>query len=61
MSHSSDDDNDGSAESDGEYDSDDDSCVDMWVEDNVDTPDGVKLNGDGDMEREGDDEEEEGK
>ena len=58
MSISSDDDTD-STESDGEYDSALDPDVDMRMGDDVDTPDGVDLDGDVDMNRDRDDEEEE--
>ena len=56
---SSDDDTDSTEESDSEYDSEFDSELDMRMEDDVDAPDGVVLEGDVDMERDGDDEEEE--
>jgi len=55
---SSDDDTD-CAESDGEYDSERDSDVDMRMEDDVDAPDGVDLHGDVHMERGGEDEDDE--
>jgi hypothetical protein len=58
MSISSDDDID-STELEGEYDSEPDSDVDMRMEDHVDAPDGVVLDGDVDMERDGEDEEDE--
>jgi len=49
-----------STESDGEYDSECDSDVDMRMEDDeVDAPDGVDLDGDVDMERDSEDEEDE--
>jgi len=46
-------------ESDGKYDSEGDSDVDMWMEDTVDALDGVDLDGDVDIERASDDEEDE--
>jgi hypothetical protein len=52
----SDDDTD-SAESDSEYDSEHDSDVEMHMEDDVDAPDGVDLDGDVDKKRDGEDEE----
>jgi len=55
----SDDDTNSTKESDGEYDSEHDSGVDMRIEDDVEAPDGVDLDCDVDMERDGDDEEEE--
>jgi hypothetical protein len=45
-----------SIESDGEYDSELDSAVDRCMEDDVDAPDGVDLDGDVNMEWDGDDE-----
>jgi len=45
-------------ESDGEYDSEYDSDVDMLMEDDVDTPDAVDLDGDVDVERDCHDEQE---
>jgi hypothetical protein len=58
MSTSSDDDTD-STESDGEYHSELDAEVDMCMEDDVDAPDGVDLDGNVDMQRDGEDEENE--
>jgi len=58
MSISSDDYTD-STESDSEYDSELDPDVDMHMEDDVDAPDGDDLDGNVDMERNGQDEEEE--
>ena len=58
MSISSDDDTD-SAESDGKYDSEYNSNVDMPMENDVDALDGVDSDGDVDMERDGADEEDE--
>ena len=57
MTISSNDDTD-STESDGEYDSELHPDVNMRMEDDVDAPDGVDLDGDVDMKRDGDDEEE---
>jgi hypothetical protein len=54
MSVSSEDDTD-STEPDGEYDSKLDPDVDMCLQDDVYAPDGVDLDGDVDMERDGDD------
>ena len=51
---SSDDDID-STQSDGEYDSELDPDVDMRMEDNVDAPESIDLDGDVDMGRDGDD------
>jgi hypothetical protein len=48
-----------STESDGEYDSELDPDVDMCMEDDVDALDGVDLDGNVDMERNGEDEEDE--
>jgi len=56
---SSDDDTDSTEKSDGEYDSQLDPDVDMRIEDDVYAPDGVDLGCDVDMERDGDDDEEE--
>ena len=53
MSISSDDDTN-STESDNEYDSECDSYVDRQMEDNVDTPDSVDLEGDVLVESDGD-------
>ena len=55
MSISSDDDTDSTEKWGGEYDSEQDSDVDMCMEDDVDAPDGVDLDDDVDMERDGDD------
>ena len=55
MSIASDDDTD-STKSDGEYDSECDSDVEMRMEDDVDAPDGIDSDGDVDMERDGEDE-----
>jgi len=59
MSISSDEHTDSTEKSNGEYDSEHDSNVGMHMEDDVDTPDCVDLDGDVDMERESDDDEEE--
>ena len=58
MSISSDDNTD-STESDGEYDSEHDLDEHMGMQDYVDAPDGIDLDGDVDMERDSGDEEEE--
>jgi len=58
VSISSDDDTDSTAESDGKYDSEPDSDVDMCMEDDVDAPCGIDLDGDVDMEQDSDNEEE---
>jgi len=58
VSISSDDDTD-SSKSDGEYDSELDPYLDICMEDGVDVPDGIGLDGDVDMERDGEDEEDE--
>jgi hypothetical protein len=58
VSISSDDDTN-STESDGEYDSECHSDVDLGMENAVDAPDGVDLAGDVDMERDSQDEEDE--
>jgi hypothetical protein len=58
VSISFDDDTD-STQSDGEYDSELDPDVDMCMEDDVDGPDGVDLDGDVDMERDGENAEDE--
>jgi len=59
MTISSDDDTNSIEKSDGEYDSEHDSDVEMRIEDDVDAPDGVDLASDVDMGRVSDDEEEE--
>jgi len=59
VSMSSDDDTDSTEQSDSKYDSEHDSDVDMRMENDVDAPDGVELDGDVDMARDGDAEEEE--
>jgi hypothetical protein len=51
------DDDTASTESDGKYDPELDSIVDMRMEDDVHTPDAVHLDSDVDMERDGEDEE----
>jgi hypothetical protein len=48
-----------SIESDGEYHSEHDPDVVLCMEDDMDTPDGVDLDGDVDMARDGEDEEDE--
>ena len=48
-----------STRSSSEYDSEHDGDVHMRMEDDVNTPDGVDLDGNVDMERDGDDDEEE--
>ena len=58
MSISSDDDTN-TTTWDGQYDSKCDSNVDMYVEDDVDAPDAVDLDGDVDMKRDGDNGEDE--
>ena len=55
MSISADDDTDSTGKWGGEYDSEQDSDVDMCMEDDVDAPEGVDLDDDVDMERDGDD------
>ena len=59
MSISSDDDTVSTKESDGEYDSEHYSDVDMRMEDDVDAPDGFDFDANVDMDRDGDDDEEE--
>jgi len=59
MSISSDDDIDSTEESDSKYDSEHDYDLDMRMEDDVDAPYGIVLDGNVDMEWAGDDEEEE--
>ena len=56
---SSDDNTDFTDKSDGDYDSEHDSEVDMCMEDYVDTAYGIDLDGDVHMERDSDDDEEE--
>jgi len=60
MSISSGDDTNSPKQSDGEYDLENNSDVDLHLEDNVDALDGVDLDGDVDMAEDGDDDEEEG-
>jgi hypothetical protein len=57
MSISSEDDTE-STESDGKYDSELDPNVDMRMDDDVDAPDGIELEGDVDIERDSDNDEE---
>ena len=59
VSTCSDDETDSKELSDSEYDSEPDSDVDVHMEDDVDAPCGVDLDGNEDMEWDGDDEEEE--
>jgi hypothetical protein len=56
VSISSDDDTDSTVESYREYDSGNDSDVDMGVEDGVDAPDCIDFDGDVDMNRDSNDE-----
>jgi len=53
------DDDPNSTKSDGEYDSEHDPDVDMRMQNNVDAPDVFELDGNVDMEREGDEEQKE--
>ena len=59
MSSSTDDVTDSTEESESEFGSELDPDVDLLMEDDVDTPDGIGLDGEVDMERYGDDEVEE--
>ena len=56
MTIASDDDTDSTKESVGKYDTALDSDVVMRMEDDVDAPDGIGLDGDVDIETDGDDE-----